>query len=206
MDREPQKLDPISTVAAGCANPPVGTSVPAGPHAEYPVSGDGFVLIPVRRHGSVIGHARVDAQDAYLAEWNWHADRNGYVRRSTKISQRSVHYYLAREVMGLRSFDGRMVDHVNHDKLDNTRANLRVCTNSQNQQNRKGAASHNRTGLRGVCKGRDGFRACVGTCGKVRYLGTFKTADEAARVAEAARRQLGFLGGEVRPEVSHEHP
>ena len=178
MDREPQKLDPISTVAAGCANPPVGTSVPAGPHAEYPVSGDGFVLIPVRRHGAVIGHARVDAQDAYLA----------------------------REVMGLRSFDGRMVDHVNHDKLDNTRANLRVCTNSQNQQNRKGAASHNRTGLRGVCKGRDGFRACVGTCGKVRYLGTFKTADEAARVAEAARRQLGFLGGEVRPEVSHEHP
>lgn len=204
MDRElPQKLDLISTVAAGLACPHAGVSAPACPPAGNNTPGDGFVLIPVRRNGAVYGYAKLDAQDEHLAAWNWHADRNGYVRRSTKIKQRSVHYYLAREIMGMRAGDGLIVDHIDHDPLNNTRENLRVVTNSQNQQNRKGAASHSGTGVRGVCRGKCGhFRAFVGTGGKVRYLGQFPSIDEAARVAEAARRDLGFLGGEVRQGVT----
>lgn len=172
-------------------------SATVGPHAG-PIPGGGFVLIPVRRDCAVYGYAKLDAQDAHLAEWNWHADRNGYVRRSTKIKQRSVHYYLAREVMGMRAGDGLMVDHIDHDPLNNTRENLRVVTNSQNQQNRKGAASHSGTGVRGVCKGKgSGYRAFVGTGGKVRYLGSFPTIAEAAAVAASKRRELGFLGSET---------
>lgn len=194
----PAQSEKSSAVAAGLAGSPVGSSDPAGSHAGYPIPGDGFVLIPVRRGGGLFGHAKVDARDAHFAEWNWHADRDGYVRRSTKISHRTVHYYLHREILGLVAFDGRMADHVDHDTLNNTRANLRVCTNSQNQQNRRGAASHSSTGVRGVCKGKRGrFRAFV----QGSYLGSFTTVDQAAAVAEAARRSLGFLGGEIRPEV-----
>ena len=38
-----------STVAAGCANPPEVPSGTAGPHAEYPISGDGFPFAPLSR-------------------------------------------------------------------------------------------------------------------------------------------------------------
>lgn len=58
--------------------------------------------------------------------------------------------YLHRFVLGHKKLDNLQVDHINNDTLDNRRENLRVTTNKQNAENRAGAYSSSKTGVRGV--------------------------------------------------------
>jgi len=86
---------------------------------------------------------------------------------------------------------GQFVDHANGDSLDNRRDNLRLCTHAQNMANRK-MARHNRTGLKGVERKGNGWRARITKDGVRCHLGYFKTAAEAAAAfTEAARRLHG---------------
>ena len=55
---------------------------------------------------------------------------------------------LHREIIGAPP--GMVVDHINHDTLDNRKENLRLCTRSQNGMNRKGPPSNSTSGVRGV--------------------------------------------------------
>ncbi len=72
--------------------------------------------------------------------------------------------------------DAHVVEHINGDYLDNTRANLRVLTKRESMMNRK-APKTNTTGFKGVSyrKKEENYQAQIG--GK--YLGVFKTAEEA---------------------------
>ena len=75
----------------------------------------------------------------------WHAIANmmgGYYAAS------SGPVYLHRWL--LEAPKGMYVDHVNHNTLDNRRSNLKLCTNQENNTNRKGAFSSSKTGIRGV--------------------------------------------------------
>lgn len=89
-------------------------------------------------------YALVDADDVHLVQgfaWKakWNGGRNNiYALRSVRgpdgIS-RDVRMH--RVILGLSVFDGMDVDHINHNSLDNRRANLRVVTRSENVKNRK---------------------------------------------------------------------
>ena len=70
------------------------------------------------------------------------------------------------------------IDHVNHDTLDNRRCNLRVCTQLQNAQNRKKQKNVLYTGVKRDSRG--SYRAMISNQGRKFYLGTFKTARDAA--------------------------
>ena len=56
--------------------------------------------------------------------------------------------YMHREIMNPPV--GLLVDHINHDTLDNQKNNLRLATSTQNAQNRKGPTSRNKCGHLGV--------------------------------------------------------
>lgn len=84
---------------------------------------------------------------------------------------------------------GVMVDHINGDKLDNRKENLRLCTNSTNQANRKAARGVSK--FKGVVlehrkNGRQFWKATIVLDGKATYLGSFATDLEAATAYNAA--------------------
>lgn len=91
--------------------------------------------IPLFRRGQAepIAFTIVDAADArWLLEHRWGLGSDGYATRRRP----GVAIRMHREILGLAAGDGRHTDHINRDKLDNRRANLRVVTAAQNMQNR----------------------------------------------------------------------
>ena len=95
----------------------------------------------------------------------------------------------------LNAPDGVMVDHINGDKLDNRKANLRLCTNSKNQANRKvvrGVSKFKGVVLERRKNGRCFWKATLVFEGKATYLGSFATDLEAAAAYnEAAVSKFG---------------
>lgn len=84
---------------------------------------------------------------------------------------------------------GFMVDHIDGDGLNNTRANLRLCDRFQNAWNSRRRPS--RTGFRGVAEKEPGvFRAMIKARRVVYYGRCTRSPVEAARDYDALARQL----------------
>jgi len=83
------------------------------------------------------------------------------------------------------------VDHKNMNKLDNTKSNLRVCTKSQNGQNRN-VQSNNKLGIKGVVfrPTNKKYRAIIKLNGKQFNLGHYNTAQEASFAYEKAAKEM----------------
>ena len=80
------------------------------------------------------------------------------------------------------------VDHINRNKFDNRRENLRVCTHSQNSMNN---AIRGICQFRGVCKSRNKWQAQIKIDGINKYLGIFETEVAAALAYDAAAKLYG---------------
>lgn len=99
--------------------------------------------------------------------------------------------YVHREILGLKPFDGMEADHINRNKLDNRRCNLRVATRSQNCANTS-IGSRNKTGVRGVwfCNEKKKFRVQIQNLGRRISLGSFITLREANEARIKAEAEL----------------
>ncbi|MDI3211784.1 HNH endonuclease [Arthrobacter sp. AL12] len=84
---------------------------------------------------------KVDRQDYDLSYYKWYV-KGGYAQRSVWIKStpesklRSMHRIIVQRMVGRVLLSSEQVDHINGDKLDNRRANLRPATNQQNMWNR----------------------------------------------------------------------
>jgi hypothetical protein len=77
----------------------------------------------------------VDDEDyEALAGVKWLYLNRGYAARFTYGPKREL-LYMHRVITNAPA--GLQADHINGDKLDNRRSNLRLCTDAQNQQNRR---------------------------------------------------------------------
>lgn len=155
---------------------------------------DGSARIPMRsRDGAIRGYVTVDAADvAFVNQWRWHPDGHGYaIRNSVRFNGKRPVIFMHREILGLSREDDRAVDHINRDKQDNRRSNLRVIPKNGNPQN-VGSLAGSTSRFRGVSRSRDKRRwvARVNAGGKDVYLGAFDSEEEAAEVARAARSRL----------------
>ena len=80
--------------------------------------------------------AIVDDEDyAKLIEHKWYANKMGGIWYAMRACN-GKKIYMHREIMGLYCYNKDMIDHINHNGLDNRKINLRVCTCSQNHRNR----------------------------------------------------------------------
>lgn len=146
-----------------------------------------YIRIPLHnRTGDIVAYALVDAEDATLAEMSWYRDR-GYAMRVAHRDGRQKKIVLHRVVLGLTSGDGLQCDHINGDRLDCRRDNLRVVSSAQNAQNKgtQGGTSEHR-GVSWDARSRK-WQAHAMLNGRGHNLGRFDSEQEAADVASAWR-------------------
>jgi HNH endonuclease len=128
--------------------------------------------------------AFVDKQDyESIAQHKWHARKDGntyYAITRNGYGFISMH----RLILGLVKGDPE-VDHIDGNGLNNTRANLRLATRSQNAANRKSARGYT---IDGASKRRP---YVVRLGGKhARYVGRFATKEEAIAAYKQAKREV----------------
>ena len=129
-------------------------------------------------------YALVDDEDfVRVSQHKWHCSGWGYpVRRRGDGKQ-----FLHRFIMGEPE---QIVDHINGNKLDCRKSNLRLANYSLNGANRP-VQRNNKCGLKGVRKGQNGrWRAGVKYMGVNIYLGEHPTPQEAALEYNHVAKQL----------------
>ena len=110
---------------------------------------------------------------------------NGYTARGVGGRKNRKTLLLHKEIMGTPK--GMDTDHINGDKLDNRRENLRVATRSQNMANLPNPIN-NKSGYKGVIwyKRDSNWRAFIKVNYKQVHLGYFKDKVEAAKAYNLA--------------------
>ncbi len=95
--------------------------------------------------------------------------------------------YMHRQIMNAPK--GSIVDHRDHEGLNNTRDNLRFATRSQNSCNRK-RLNYGSSKYRGVCRGNEcnKWRAYISFNGQRKYLGYFENEEDAAKAYDEAAK------------------
>jgi hypothetical protein len=78
------------------------------------------------------------------------------------------------------------VDHIDHNGLNNQQSNLRNCTGSQNQRNKRGYGKSNYIG---VYPDKGSYRAYIFVGGIIKYLGSFKSEKDAATARDIASKE-----------------
>lgn len=74
------------------------------------------------------------------------------------------------------------IDHINRNKLDNRKCNLRACSDSENSRNKK-IVNGKTSAYRGVSFKRGKWQVVIRVNGVLKWLGYHKTEKEAAKIA-----------------------
>ena len=114
---------------------------------------------------------------------NWSLSNKGYALHWTTQHGKRKALYMHRVIMSAPPH--LQVDHINRDKLDNRRENLRFATRSQNQAN-KATPINNSSGFKGVNEHYGRWEARLRYRGKRLHLGRFDDAHHAAQVYDTA--------------------
>ena len=154
------------------------------PHTahEYPTR-----LIPLTQGK----YALVDAADfKYLSRYKWHALKGSatyYAVRSNARKNIRMHRLITNAPKNM------LVDHIDHDGLNNTRANLRICTKAQNNRNQR-PRKNTTSRYKGVHydKKAKAYYAKIKHKGKRITIGKFKNETEAAKAYDKeAKKRFG---------------
>jgi hypothetical protein len=140
---------------------------------------------------------------------SWHIrevynTKNKYARYTTylgKINGKEAHgaVYLHQLVLGVDSKTIGVIDHINHNTLDNRKSNLRIIEQIHNTKNRQGKNSNNTSGYRNVSKIGKWWVVQLQIEGKNTQLKKFPLdqVHEAGAYAEEMRKQYyGDFSGE----------
>jgi hypothetical protein len=123
------------------------------------------------------GRAIVDDEDFdLLNQWSWYQTGDGYATRSVWKNGKLSRIWMHRVVLGI---ERGLCDHINRDKLDNRRSNLRRATARLNSLNARPA---------GAQKTRNSWTVCVGK--PALYIGCFPSKEFALAISAFVRASL----------------
>ncbi len=120
-----------------------------------------------------------------LSKYSWSHHGDGYAARGFNLNKKIKIIKMHQEIIGKvpRGFE---IDHINGNKLDNRRSNLRIVTHQQNTFNSKKKVKMisgiNPSKYKGVCwrNDRNKWRSTITINGDRIYLGLFSSEQEAA--------------------------
>lgn len=124
-----------------------------------------------------------------IKSYCWFESDEGYIKcnisklDNTKKGHMSLHRHI------LKPKQHEIIDHINRDKKDNRKINLRIVTRQQNCMNR-GCNKNNILQIKGVSLEKNGrYRATICVNGKNVYLGIFKDIEDAKFVRQQAEEK-----------------
>ena len=130
----------------------------------------------------------IDKEDLEkIKPYTWSLNAAGYLRANIKRKYYRMHRYL----LGLDDDDKEiMVDHINHNTLDNRRANLRIVSPAQNAKNVSISIS-NTSGTTGVSwnKRSEKWEAYIRVNKKRKFLGYYKDINDAIKARKDAEQK-----------------
>ena len=117
-----------------------------------------------------------------IQDKKWHLGTRGYAQSDGT----SMHRYIMKCPKGL------MIDHINSEKLDNRRENLRICDNSQNLMNQNRKTFTKSSIFKGVHWKKDikKWQAKITKQKKTYHLGYFTNQENAAKSYDGAAKTL----------------
>lgn len=119
----------------------------------------------------------------------WCESGQGYIISKSLNTKTAIR--LHRYVLNLHNQSEPIIDHINNQKNDNRKKNLRIATQQTNQINR-GANKNNKLGIKGVeiyKYNRNKFIARIMVNGKNIHLGIFNTIEEATKARQEAEKK-----------------
>jgi len=131
-----------------------------------------------------------------LAKYKWFAvrsERGYYALRMTKAKKGKVKQKGVRmHRVILKPTNGKFIDHINHNGLDNRRANLRFCTTQQNTWNKRKQRGNYSSKYKGVTwlRSEKKWQVRIVCNGRQISLGYFDDEKEAARAYDAKAEEL----------------
>lgn len=140
------------------------------------------------RDGQARGYALVDEADAsWLNNFRWFLATTGYAVRNTTVKGKPTMVAMHRVLLGLVPGEVWEADHINGDRLDNRRANLRLATrllNAANTHGRRGSSKY--PSVHWHPKNRK-WIVTLSYNNRSKYIGSFADEDEAGAVATRLR-------------------
>jgi hypothetical protein len=130
----------------------------------------------------------VDDEDyESLIRWKWcYANATAVRGLGPRGKQRLI--YMHRQIMDPP--EELYIDHINGDRLDNRRSNLRICTHAENQRNRKATVGSSKYKGVGFFKRDRKWAARIRFNSKLIHLGYFDNEIDAAKAHDKAAREL----------------
>jgi hypothetical protein len=128
----------------------------------------------------------------FVNQWKWKPIKSGkriYAGRNIRGKNGKKWACVLMHRLLTDAPDGMQVDHIDGDTLNNSRSNLRVCTQSQNQVNSSGQ-SGSASRYCGVTRNGSGWIARTKKNGVPHRFGTYRTEEEAARAYDAGIIEL----------------
>ena len=130
--------------------------------------------IPLSSHTPELRYAIIDIDDyEKVKNFHWSDNGDGYAHGRDSTVKVKVKTAMHRIIMGHPDL---FVDHINGNRLDNRKANLRLCTQADNNKNNKGRGRYKGAHLRDNM-----WHSSIKANGKSIHIGTFKSEVNAAQ-------------------------